>query len=464
MVDNVTINGNTAAGAAADDGGAGIFNTGGTLNIMNSTISNNLATGASGSGGGIFSLAGTVSIENSTLEMNSANRAGGAIEAVNGTLNINNSILADNDVDGTAGVPNPGNGGGIHISAITNTTITGGYIEDNDARREGGGLWNQTGSTMTLDMVTVDSNSASGPEVTHGGGGIFNNGGTLMINNSTIANNNSDGALGNGGGIHIKSGDATIMTSTISTNWSTNGGGGIYNNAALTVNASTITNNSGAIYGGGIANNGATATIKNTIVAGNTSPSGVDITNGAGAFTSNGYNLIGQDDTNAFTALATDMEGTSASPIDPMLGPLADNGGSTFTHMLLAGSPAYNAGDPSDQFNDQIDQMVFGGIRDIGAYEAQSQLAVGDFNSISRANTAIYPNPSVGGFVNVAIASNFGSDINGKIIEIGSGKTVLEFKPTTANSQISLDNIASGLYVVQLTSEISTENHKLIVR
>ena len=61
----------------------------------------------------------------------------------------------------------------------------------------------------------VDSNTASGPDVLHGGGGIFNNGGTLVVNNSTISNNISDGALGNGGGVHVKTGNATLRPGCI---------------------------------------------------------------------------------------------------------------------------------------------------------------------------------------------------------------------------------------------------------
>ncbi len=59
-----------------------------------------------------------------------------------------------------------------------------------------------------------------------------------------------------------------------------------------------------------------------------------------------GYNLIG-------AALCTinsttgDQIGSPASPIDPRVGPLQDNGGPTFTHALLASSPAIDAGNPA---------------------------------------------------------------------------------------------------------------------
>ena len=66
--------------------------------------------------------------------------------------------------------------------------------------------------------------------------------------------------------------------------------------------------------------------------------------------------------------------GTSASPIDPLLGPLANNGGPTQTHKLLAGSPAIQAGDPSfvgpttDQRGAGFERVLFGRI-DMGAIE-----------------------------------------------------------------------------------------------
>lgn len=64
-------------------------------------------------------------------------------------------------------------------------------------------------------------------------------------------------------------------------------------------------------------------------------------------------------------------------PIDPLLGPLADNGGTTLTHALLPGSPAINMGDPGFSGPPDFDQRgepfarVYGAAIDIGAYEAQ---------------------------------------------------------------------------------------------
>jgi hypothetical protein len=85
--------------------------------------------------------------------------------------------------------------------------------------------------------------------------------------------------------------------------------------------------------------------LANAILAVNTGDTGNDI---VGTFTSQGHNLIGTT-TGATIAPATgDLFGTSASMINPMLGPLGSNGGSTPTMGLLDGSPAIDAGDPSN--------------------------------------------------------------------------------------------------------------------
>jgi len=463
-VSNTEITSNDAGGNAADDGGGGIFNNGGTLSLENTVLFDNLASGTAGSGGGLFSIAGAITISNSSFEFNSANRAGGAIEVIAGNLTLNNTDLSSNDVNGSAGAPAPGIGGGIHISGITTTIISGGTISGNGARREGGGLWNQVGSEMTINNVTLDDNYANGLQVTHGGGAIFVNGGTVNVNSSTISNNEARGAgLGSGGGIHIKAGGiANVNISTISGNGSVNDGGGIYNNGSLFIDASTIANNAAAEVGGGIANEAPVQlTIKNTIIALNIADTGTDVA-GTGDFTSLGYNLIGQDDANVFTTLGSDLEGTVSSPIDPMVGPLANNGGSTMTHQLLAGSPAYNAGDPLDLFNDQTNSPIFGGIRDIGAFEAQSQLGVGEI-AFNNKRSVIYPNPAINGSVNIRLAETFVSEINGRLIDLGTGKMVKQFKVNSAESGLDISEFGTGIYAIVLSSADFSETHKLII-
>ncbi len=103
----------------------------------------------------------------------------------------------------------------------------------------------------------------------------------------------------------------------------------------MTLTNCTVTANEGPGVSGG-------ASVSNTIIAGNAGAAGPDV---SGSFISQGYNLVGNVGVvSGFTA-AGDKAGTSAAPINPRLGPLADNGGPTLTHALLAGSPALDAGD-----------------------------------------------------------------------------------------------------------------------
>ncbi len=102
-------------------------------------------------------------------------------------------------------------------------------------------------------------------------------------------------------------------------------------------------------------------TLRNTIVADN---SATVVANQIGGkpITSNGYNLV---EGGCSGCVASDRTA------DPMLGPLANNGGDTFTQALLAGSPAIDAALPSDA--PATDQRgvarPLGATADIGAYE-----------------------------------------------------------------------------------------------
>ena len=216
---------------------------------------------------------------------------------------------------------------------ISGLTITGGI-------GTGGGIWNDN-ATLTVNDCTISGNSA--------GVGIFNFGkpgpATMTINNSTISGNSGDigGGISNNGNTG-GSATLTVTNSTISGN-SAILGGGIYNSGGaggsvtLTVTNSTISGNSADISGGGIFNDGGTLNLNSSIVA---NSAGGDGERGAGTVNAQ-YSLI-EDSSIGF------VNGTNTGNVsgqDPMLGPLKDNGGPTFTHELLTGSAAINAGDPN---------------------------------------------------------------------------------------------------------------------
>jgi predicted outer membrane repeat protein len=165
-----------------------------------------------------------------------------------------------------------------------------------------------------------------------------------------------------------------ISNSTLSGN-SGASGGGIYSQdqVTVTVTNSTLSGNS-ANSGGGIYYNfdgssGGTVILANTVLK--TGASGENIYNFGGQVVSQGYNLS-NDNGSGFLTGPGDQINT-----DPVLGPLQDNGGPTFTHALLPGSPAIDAGDPNftppplyDQRGPGFDRVVNGRI-DIGSFEVQ---------------------------------------------------------------------------------------------
>ena len=228
------------------------------------------------------------------------------------------------------------------------------------AGSNGGAIFNdgESGGSATL---TVTNSTLSDNSSATSGGGIVNDGiggsATLTVTNSTISGNSADFY---GGGIHNV--------------------GGLFGSATLTATNSTLSDNSAGFYGGGIFNDGhfgegATLEIGDTILK--TGSSGANIYNPEGTVTSLGYNLS-NDDGDGFLTATGDQINT-----DPMLGPLQDSGGPTFTHALLAGSPAIDAGDPNfnpNSFNPPMvyDQRGTGSNRvangrvDIGAFEVQA--------------------------------------------------------------------------------------------
>ena len=121
-----------------------------------------------------------------------------------------------------------------------------------------------------------------------------------------------------------------------------------------------------ASLGGGIYNLG-TLNARNTILAGNTALTGPDLSGNLGSL---GHNLIGN------TQGGSGFAATDLLNVDPLLGPLQDNGGPTQTMALLPGSPAIDAGDDTPPLPD-FDQRgpgfprISGPHVDIGAFEVQ---------------------------------------------------------------------------------------------
>jgi hypothetical protein len=312
----------------------GIFD-GVTVTIAGLTITGGYVDGSDGAsftGGGIFNF-GMLTVSNSTISGNFA-LGGGGIDMVSygdASLTVSNSTLSGNS---------------------------------------GGGIRNDNG-VVTVSNSTLSGNSAGS------GGGIDNYGGTLTVSNSTLSGNS---AYYYGGGIYNAFGTLTVSNSTFTAN-SASKGGGIYNFGMMTVTNSTLSGNHAVSGGGGLYHTmvqgfPALALLHNTLIAGNfQGAAGTTRDDVSGALDPGGnYNLIG--DGSGMTGLSNGVNGnligSAAAPIDPLLGPLQNNGGPTPTMALLAGSSALNAGDPAQLgVADQRAVVRAGGVN-IGAYQASA--------------------------------------------------------------------------------------------
>ena len=342
------------------------------------------------------------------------------------TVSISRLTISNGSVVG--GLGSDGVGGGIRSAGVL--TLSDCTISANQAAGSefvggnGGGIFNDSG-TMTITRCTISNNSAqystgsSGDQATISGGGISNySGGSLTITNSTISGNSCtvtdhfglNTSFGAGGGVsNSNRGSMTIRNCTISGNsgvatgfGTTMLGGGIANYGVnLQITSSTIVHNSASgdsgALGGGIygSPNGSTRT-DSSIIALNTASTGPDFT-GAGGLQSLGYNIIGNNADAVISSQPTDQIGTPVAPIDPLLAPLANNGGLTLTHALQAGSPAIDHGDPAAP---PEDQRGYGrvDVPDVGAFEFGAVATI--LRNIStRAFVQTGDNVVIGGFI-----------------------------------------------------------------
>ncbi|HZE57649.1 MAG TPA: choice-of-anchor Q domain-containing protein [Chthoniobacterales bacterium] len=316
--------------------GGAIYYPGSPLELTNCKFLRNTASGF-GLGGALFGSRGvSVTMTDCTFTENSADN-GGAIYA-NGPLTLLRCNFTGNSI------PTDGIAGAVYNDYLTVITRCVFAANSTGEGGEGGALF--IGDGIIRDSLIANNKVGSGYQAQ--GGAIWNFG-TLRIENSTIANNLS-GAQSQGAGI--------------------------YNDGALTLDNSTISGNSAGLssMGAGVFNedgDGATMSVANTIIARNSAPAGPDI---FGTFISRGYNVIGDTSGNSGAT------GTDFINIDPLLGPLQDNGGPTATMALLPRSLAIDHGDPAFDPNtfapplttDQRGSLRVDNARlDIGAYEAE---------------------------------------------------------------------------------------------
>ncbi len=325
---NITISGPGAENLAVNGNGKStVFHIapGETVTISGLTITNGYTTG---SGGGIHNDHADLTLNDCTVSgnqgggiYNDAENSGGAL------LEINNCSVTDNS---GGGIYNDALGGGVATLNITDSSVNNNY--------SGGAIlsrgWLCTFCPHGTATVQITNSSITGNGSTPYGGAIYTDTGgpccpvTVSLTNSTVSGNAGEA-------VHISIEAALLVSnSTISGN----SGGGIYTDLGAPTGGSTVVNstmndNQVEIWYGG-------AYIKNTIFK--VSPGGHSIvSDGFSTIMSQGYN-VSSDDGAGYLNGPGDQINT-----DPLLGPLQDNGGPTFTHALSPGSPAIDAGDPN---------------------------------------------------------------------------------------------------------------------
>jgi predicted outer membrane repeat protein len=319
-----------------------------TVEINQLTVRRGSAGGASPNGGGMFVESGSdLSLTDVVVQENTASSDGGGIYmAGEGFLGVYDSTISGN----TAGT----NGGGIHAAPALDSVqleILDSTIDGNVAAVGlGGGMFLSDSFHATLRRSTVSGNQAGDD-----GGGIYAVGeGALFLHNVTISGNTA-GLIGTGfgGGIFIRT------------------------PADLNAHFSTVYDNT-AWRGGGITTTGLggnTVAFEASILTGNVGTSSIapdhdcSRTGGGSTLITRGSNLFGSSAAVdcGFTADGTDLVG-----VNPLLGPLQDNG-SPHTHALLFGSPAIDAVAsvcPPPATDARGITRPQGSVCDIGAFEA----------------------------------------------------------------------------------------------
>jgi len=334
---------------------SGTLDNYGTLHMENSLVGNQLSPGRPG-----LYNSGTTTLARCTFTANRNMANADAIEN-DGTMTIDHCSITNNR-GGDGSIYNTG------TLTMDNSIVSGHTYFTSSA----GGLVNQGGIVVLRNCTMSHNDSVEG-------GGVWN-GGSLAVTNCLISYNSARySEPGEVGGGLYNIGYAILQNTTISGNSAQGAGGGIWNGGSMRLLNCTVSSNT-AIHrldiqsgGGGIwTDNRAISQSKNSIIAGNRS------------YDTN-WTLIADDISGSLESfghdLVLDTNGWPQAPysrndllgVDPRLGPLQDNGGPTWTHALLPGSPAIDAGDATGAPGEDQRGVTRpqGPNVDIGAFELQ---------------------------------------------------------------------------------------------
>lgn len=437
-IENCALEGNSAT-----DGGGAVYTTAeaaGT-SITNSTVDHNAADDA---GGALYVEGGTLTLQGDQVVGNDGDDEGGALyveeRGKEAPVTISSSTISDNLADS--------DGGAADIEYARSLTISDSALSNNSAGYDddGGAIYVYESGTLRVSGSTFEDDSAGGYD--EEGGAIYDDYTDLSMSGSRFVGNTSGyaGAIyvdgtsasavesittstfaGNhaeyyyGGAIYVSYGDLELTRSTLADNSAYDGGALYYESEdGMQLSNDTFDGNTavegGALYldeeartgsielvndtiarntaydGGGIAYAYYANAIKNTIVAENTGAfEDGDCYDGAhydGSTADQGGN-IDSDGTCFSKAVAGDQ-----TEVDPLLGPLTENGGPTSTDALLPNSPAIGkALGASCPTEDQRGLARSAGSCDVGAYQAAQadlSVSVAGLASVTQGDATVY--------------------------------------------------------------------------
>jgi hypothetical protein len=394
---NNTLSGNSALGGNGGiggiggyggnggNGGTGVFSHPTGLSAGNGGNGGNGGTAGAASGGGLYVGVGTVTLSNDTTSGNNATGGNGghggnggnggkAVESSDGSYPPN-GYGGHGGNGGNGGTGAAGSGGGLSLEANKIATLTNETLSGNNATGGGGGNGGTGGNG--LSGALDGSGLAGGGGGAGSGGGLYVAASSVTLTNDTLSKNNATGATGGNGG---NAGKGVVYSGSGSESQSVHPGDG---------------GNGGNGDGGGLNIVSGSTSLANTLIAQNaaapgqgveagiSSPGGSPGSSGGpdvyGTVASSDHDLIGDGtDSNLSNGSNGDRVGTTASPINPNLGPLQNNGGPTETMALLSGSPAIDKGDNNAHGLPGTDQRGFsrisGSVADIGAFEDEQPL------------------------------------------------------------------------------------------
>ena len=325
----------------AEDFGGGMYNDNSNVTLTEVTFSYNVSNFL---GGGMYNEAfSSPTLTNVTFLVNDANSAGGGMANLGTGIPVltNVMFLSNTSVDG----------GGMLNAYGSNPVLNKVTFESNSVSESGGGMRNSSSAPILTDVIFSNNGALNG-------GAMANSKSSPLLTNVTFVENS---AYSEGGGLQNLEGSNPVLTNVTFSANTAMGGAGILNASSNPVLKNVTFSGNQASYAGGAIANAASSNpiLTNVILWGDTSTNGPEIYNSSSTATI------------TYSIVQGGYAGTGNLAVNPLLGPLQDNGGFTQTMILGAGSPAVDAG--NDTACPSTDQRGMprpqGSHCDIGAYE-----------------------------------------------------------------------------------------------